>query len=321
MAESTVRDPGPALPAVEMHIRKPNDPATAVVVESRLCTAGGKKAAGFVRHVVLDIGDTEIAGRFRAGQSFGVIPPGEDENGRPHKVRLYSIASPTGGEDGSGKLLATTVKRVIDEHWENHRLFLGVASNYLCDVQVGDEVLVTGPAGKRFLVPESPDDHDYAFFATGTGIAPFRGMVRDMLAAGVQSRIVLVMGTAYGTDLLYDEEFTALAAEHDNFTYLTALSRESQADGSGRMYVQGRIETHPGLFREVLGGERGLVYMCGLAGMELGVMRGLLACLGPESFARYVKMDEELAGDPGGWDRKMIPRQIAPTRRMFLEVY
>ncbi|MCC7388477.1 MAG: hypothetical protein IT431_06875 [Phycisphaerales bacterium] len=321
MADATVRDPGPALPEVEMHIRKPNDPATGVVVESRLCTTGGKKAAGIVRHIVIDIGATEIAGRFRAGQSFGVVPPGEDENGRAHKVRLYSIASPTGGEDGSGRLLATTVKRVVDEHWEDHGLFLGVASNWLCDRQIGDEVPITGPAGKRFLLPASPDEHDYAFFATGTGIAPFRGMVTELLSRAVRSQIVLVMGTAYGTDLLYDEELVGLAAKHPNFTYLTALSRESQSDGAGRMYVQGRLDTHAELFRRVLGGDRGLVYACGLAGMELGIMRGLLGCLGPEGFSRYVAVEPGLASDPGAWDRKMIPRQISPTRRMFLEVY
>lgn len=321
MAEATARDPGPALPAVEMHIRKPNDPATAVVVESRLCTRGGSKAAGWVRHITLDVGGTEIAGRFRAGQSFGVAVPGEDGRGRPHKVRLYSIASPTGGEDGTGRLLSTTVKRLLDEHWEGHQLFVGVASNWLCDRQVGDAVPITGPAGKRFLLPAAPEEHDYAFFATGTGIAPFRGMVRELLAGGVQSRVVLVMGSAYATDLLYDEEFRELAAGHPNFTYLTALSRERQADGSAGMYVQGRLETHAELFGQVLGGERGLVYACGMAGMELGVMQGLFRTLDPESFGRYVSLGDGVRRDPGSWDRKMIPREISPTRRMFLEVY
>lgn len=321
MADATTRDPGPVLPEVEMHIRKPDHPATGVVAETRLCTAGGHKAAGIVRHIVIDLGATDIAGRFRAGQSFGVLPPGEDEHGRPHKVRLYSIASPTGGEDGSGRYMATTVKRVLDEHWGDHRLFRGVASNWLCDLHEGDEIPITGPAGKRFLLPAAPEEHDYAFFATGTGIAPFRGMVKELLDKGVRSEIVLVMGVAYSTDLLYHEDFIELAEKHPNFTYLTALSRESQPDGPGQMYVQGRLDTHPELFARVLGGERGLVYACGLAGMELGIMRGLLEGLGPDAFARYVTVPPELAGDPRAWDRKMIPRQITPTRRMFLEVY
>lgn len=324
MPATTERDRGPALPTVEMHLHRPDQPAIARVVESRLCTAG-RKASGFVRHVVLDVSDTALAGRFRAGQSFGVVPPGLDERGIPYKVRLYSIASPTTGEDGSGQLLATTVKRTIDENWENHRLFLGVASNYLCDLQPGDEVRVTGPAGKRFLLPAAPEEHDYAFFATGTGIAPFRGMLRELLnpvgGRAVESRIVLVMGVPYATDLLYDDEFLALAEKHPNFTYLTALSRQPQPDGSDGMYVQGRLETHADLFRSILESPRGLVYCCGLAGMELGVCKGLARVLTPEALARYVRVGEGAPTDPEAWVRKMIPRELAPTRRMFLEVY
>ena len=105
-------------------------------------------------------------------------------------VRLYSLASPTRGEIDEGgvrrpHLVSTTVKRTIDEHHDTHKLFLGVASNYLCDLHVGDEVKLTGPAGKRFLIPSRPGEHDYLFFATGTGIAPFRGMLIDLLEADV----------------------------------------------------------------------------------------------------------------------------------------
>lgn len=320
MSTTKASDPGPALPAVEMHLHKPAAPATGVVVETRRCTHG-RRAAGFVRHIVLDVSGTDLAGRFRVGQSFGVVPPGVDERGLAHKVRLYSIACPTGGEDGSGNLISTTVKRMIDEHWESHKLFLGVASNWLCDLQEGDEVPVTGPNGKRFLLPERPEEHDYVFFATGTGIAPFRGMVRELLAAGVNSRVVLVMGSPYASDLLYHEEFEALDAEHDNFTYLTALSRELQPSGGAPMYVQGRFDTHGDLFQSVLCSDRGLIYACGLAGMELGVIQGLWRTLPPGEAARYVSIDAETAAQPTAWTRKMIPRQITPTRRMFLEVY
>lgn len=320
MSSARAADPGPVLPGVEMHLHKPAEPGRGVVVETRVCTHG-RKAAGFVRHIVIDVSRTGLAGRFRVGQSFGVIPPGADERGLPHKVRLYSLACPTGGEDGSGNLVSTTVKRMIDEHWENHHLFLGVASNWLCDLSPGDEVPVTGPNGKRFLLPAAPAEHDYVFFATGTGIAPFRGMVRDLLATGVGSRIVLVMGAPYATDMLYHDEFCELAGAHENFVYLTALSRELQPDGGAPMYVQGRLDTHRDLFRSVLCSDRGLVYACGLAGMELGVIQGLARTLLPSELSRYVAVDGAPAGDPTGWTRRMIPREITPTRRMFLEVY
>ena len=158
MTSPTINEP--VLPEATMHACRPNEPATAVVTKNELCTAG-RKAAGFVRHVEIDVSGTPLEGVCRSGQAIGIIPPGEDERGRPHKLRLYSLACPTGGEDGAGKILSTTVKRTIDEHWDNHRLFCGVASNYLCDVQEGDQVLVTGPNGKRFLLPEDPHQHEY----------------------------------------------------------------------------------------------------------------------------------------------------------------
>ena len=317
--EAPIRVAGPALPDVRMHLHTPADPGVGVVVESRVCTA--RKAAGFVRHIAIDVSRTKLAANFRVGQSFGVIPPGLDEHGKTHKVRLYSIACPTAGEDGRGQVIATTVKRTIDEHWETHRLFLGVASNWLCDLREGDEVPVTGPSGKRFLLPADPAAHDYVFFATGTGIAPFRGMILELLAAGVPSRIVLVMGVPYQTDLLYDAELDALAsASGGRFTYLRALSRQPQADGGPPMYVQDRLRTHADLFGPLLGSERALIYVCGVAGMELGIFRAMARTLPPTALEAFLWVDPQ-AGEPEAWTRRMIHRQVSPTRRVFMEVY
>src|SRR5262245_57070354 len=126
---------------VKMHLHSPAEPAVGVCVINERCTE--RKSAHFVRHVAFDVTGTKLAGNFRAGQSFGVLPPGLDEKGRSHKLRLYSIASPSCGEDGKGNIVATTVKRTIDEHWETGKLFLGIASNYLCDLKLGDKVQLT----------------------------------------------------------------------------------------------------------------------------------------------------------------------------------
>ncbi len=321
MSASAEAVPGTPTPAsVQQHLISPAEPARARVVRSELCTAG-RKASGFVRHVEIDVSGTPLAGHFRAGQSFGVVPPGTDEKGRPHKLRLYSIASPTAGEDGHGAVLATTVKRTIEEHWDDHRLFMGVCSNYLCDLNEGDEVLVTGPAGKRFVLPERPAEHDYVFVATGTGIAPFRAMIGDLVAAGMPSRVALIMGAPYATDLLYHDHFLKLADEHDGFTYLTAISRERQDDTDERLYVQDRLRTHADALAPLLRSERTLVYVCGIAGMELGVFRQLASMLRGPELDQYLKIDETVAANPAAWERRMIPRQIKPTKRMHLEVY
>ncbi len=310
---------GPELAAVQMHLHTPANPAIGRVVSSERCTKS-TKAASFVRHVAFDVAGTELAGKIVPGQSFGVIPPGIDAKGKPHKLRLYSVASPSTGEDGKSNIIATTVKRTIDEDWEDHQLFLGVASNYLCDMQVGDEASLTGPSGKRFVLPEDPSKHDYVFVATGTGIAPFRGMMMD-LARVPRSRVSLVMGVPYQSDLLYDQELSELVAQQDSWQYLKAISREHQEDGAGPMYVHERILADADSLVPMLANERTLVYICGVAGMELGVFRTISRILDPQSLSGLLEIDPEVAGDAHSWTRRMIHRQIRPTRRIFLEVY
>ena len=80
---------GPLFPEVKMNLVRKSAPVQAIVVSNELCTAG--KSASFVKHLVLDIRGTLLEGQFAVGQSFGVVAPGTDKHGRPHKLRLYSL--------------------------------------------------------------------------------------------------------------------------------------------------------------------------------------------------------------------------------------
>lgn len=318
----------PVLPEAKMHLHTVMETGVGTVISNEKCTASSK-AAGVVRHVAIDVSATQIRGNFLAGQSFGVIPPGADAKGNTHKLRLYSIASPTRGEDGQGAVLATTVKRLIDEHWDTQKLFLGVASNYLCDLKPGDTVTITGPAGKRFLLPADPALHDYLFVATGTGIAPFRGMTMDLQALCPAARTTLVMGAPYASDLLYHDQFKSLAKSNPAFRYWTALSRERQGKDSGDpalenarpMYVQNRLAADPAELIRTLNNGRTLLYICGIAGMELGIFQTLARTLPRDLLSLYIDADDAAMASIDTWDRKMIHKQVRPTRRVFLEVY
>ena len=313
----------PELPPAQMHLVSPIKPVQGRVIESRRCTAS-TKAASFIRHVTIDVSHTPLAGNFLAGQSFGVLTPGLDSKGQPHKLRLYSIASPRQGEDGSGNVLATTVKRTIDEHHETHSLFLGICSNYLCDLREGEPVNVSGPNGKRFLLPSDPHSHEYVFFATGTGIAPFRGMLMELAAADYKGRALLVLGSAYATDIPYHAQLQALAAQYSWFTYQTAISRERQADGQGPLYVQDRLHNEASPAAEILASSRGLLYICGIAGMEISIFQKLALILSEAARSQYLALEFEAndpLANPLSWDRRMLNKQIKLTRRVFLEVY
>ena len=310
----------PILPQVEQHAVKPTDPVVGTVHATYLCTTS-RKAASFVRHIEIDVSGTPLENSWHSGQSFGVIAPGTQANGNPHKLRLYSISAPTKGEGGKGKIITTTVKRVLDEHWDTHKLLEGVCSNYLCDLNVGDKVMLTGPVGKRFLLPENPADHDYIFIATGTGIAPFRSMILDLINLGMPSEIALLMGVPYESDLLYDETFKGFANTYNNFTYHTAVSRHLTSTQDKGLYVQDRLSEDADRLSGLLASERTLIYICGLGGMELGVFQKLAELLPPDQLAQYLWIDPEIADDIDNWERRMIPKKIKKTKRVFLEVY
>jgi ferredoxin--NADP+ reductase len=328
MNHLTVGDP--VLPKVRTNLVRPTAPVRARIASSALCMKG--RSASFVRHVAIDVSGTPLEGAFLPGQSFGIVPPGIGANGKPHPVRLYSSSCPSWGEDGQGRVISTTLKRLIDERRpqregddpRDHRLFTGLCSNHACDLAEGDEVLVSGPNGRSFLLPEDTEAHDYLFVATGTGIAPFRGMAMELFdrpSGPTRSQVHLVMGSPYTTDLLYDEQMRSLAERHENFHYHTAISRETRPDGRRGLYVDGYIdERMEELFGGLLDRERTLIHVCGLAGMQIGLFR-VLAAHGLASGYLNVR-DESLAGiDPRGWTDEQVRQGIRPTRRCMLEVY
>ncbi|MBO6586026.1 MAG: hypothetical protein JJ953_07985 [Gracilimonas sp.] len=302
------------LPEVELNIYSPKDPTEITVVENYVCTK--ESSPNFVRHITFDVSGTELEGRVRIGQSIGILPPGENEKGRPHKLRLYSVSSPTKGEGGKSNLVSTTVKRTIEEL--DGKLYTGICSNYLADLKPGDKVKATGPSGKRFLLPENPEDFNYVFFATGTGIAPFRGMIMEMLEAGMENQIALVFGAAYRTDLIYPDYFMETEKENDNFHYIAKISREDRRPDGSKYYVQTAIEDEEKILDPILSQQNTLIYICGIKGMEAGIYK----MLAKKGFKDYLVLKGDYADmDPADWDWDEMKRNVKPGDRTFEEVY
>jgi ferredoxin--NADP+ reductase len=87
------------LPEVELNIYSPKNPVEVSIVENYIVTK--ESSPNFVRHITFDISGTDLENRVRVGQSVGILPPGKDQNGRDHKLRLYSVSSPTSEKGGS----------------------------------------------------------------------------------------------------------------------------------------------------------------------------------------------------------------------------
>ncbi len=145
------------------------------------------------------------------------------------QTRAYSIASAA-----SGNRFELCVNRVEG----------GFFSNHLCDLPEGGAVQVHGPHGNFTLRDPLTDS---IFVATGTGIAPMRGFTQWLFPesgrhAGEDrsqgKHIWLVYGTRHESELYYRDYFERLAQEHENFHYITTLSRAGEEWLGHRGYVQ-----------------------------------------------------------------------------------
>lgn len=251
-------------------------PLRGETVENRRLTSEARGLKNDVRHIVIRYREKFS---YLPGQSVGILVPGADpQSGKPHKLRLYSAASVSAGDFGDGQSVSLCVVR---HFWDNSKTgeknVPGLASNYLCDLKIGDPVLMTGPVGRHFLLPEDYMKRDLIFVATGTGIAPYRGMLKEMFERSFKGRVWLYFGIQYRDVVLYDDEFEA-CRKFKYFSYIKAISREEAnpipdivPTRENRMYVQVKMYQDRKRIAEVLSKPDSMIFLCGLKGMEQGI--------------------------------------------------
>jgi ferredoxin-NADP reductase len=194
-----------------------------------------------VRSIVLDLPDWP---GHRAGQHVDVRLTAEDGY---QAQRSYSIASSP--EDGQ---VVLTVE-VLDD---------GEVSPYLADeLRVGDQLELRGPIGGYFVWTADLGG-PVQFFAGGSGVVPFRAMLRHWAASngGVPAR--LLYSARRLDDVIYRDELARMAG-NDGVAIHFTLTREwpDRWDGYRRRVDREMVE-------EVAWSpeDRPLVYVCGPTG-------------------------------------------------------
>ena len=260
---------------VPVNIYRPKTPYEGTVKENYSLLKEG--AIGRVNHITFDLKDSDPFLNYVEGQSIGIMPAGEDANGKPHKLRLYSIASTRHGDDFEGNTVSLCVRQL--QYEKDGQTINGVCSTYLCDIKPGDKVKITGPVGKEMLLPEE-EDANIVMLATGTGIAPMRAYLRRMFEAtekeknnwNFKGKAWLFMGAPKSANLLYEEDLQRYLSNYpDNFKYTKAISREQQNTKGGRMYIQDRVLESANELFNMIENEKTHIYLCGLKGMEPGI--------------------------------------------------
>lgn len=155
--------------------------------------------------------------KFRSGQHISLGIYGNKQS------REYSIYSSPNDEN-----LEVLVKEV-----EN-----GAFTPRLRKLNIGDLVEVHGPYGRFGINPDEAENGKFVFIASGTGIAPFRSMVRTYPNMDYK----LIHGVRYSTEA-YDKD------EYEKNRYVLCTSRDDKGDYYGRLtgYLKAQVfepETH-----------------------------------------------------------------------------
>ncbi len=270
---------------------------TATVVGNVRVTQVGREYD--THHLMLDFGAMPFP--VLEGQSIAIVPPGTDAAGRAHHPRQYSIASPRNGERPGYNNVSLTIKRVLEDH--QGRAVRGVASNYLCDLQVGDKVQVIGPFGTSFLMPNHPKSH-IVMICTGTGSAPMRAMTewrRRLRSSGKfeGGKLMLFFGARTKEELPYFGPLQNLPKDFIDINF--AFSR---TPGAPKRYVQDAMRERAADLGRLLADPNAYFYVCGLKAMEEGVVLAL----------------RDVAQQAGlGWDT--VGAALKREGRLHLETY
>lgn len=205
----------------------------------------------------LEVQDEEIIS-FKAGQFVTMDLPIHEK--RLKRLRSYSIAS----APSDSNILEFCIVQLEG----------GIATNYFFnEVSIGTSILFKPPSGV-FVLPE-PITKDLVFICTGTGVAPFRSMLFDILNhKKPHQKLHLIFGTRHENGILYRQEFEQLQSQFSDFQYSIALSREPSWQGH-QGYVHSIYMEQYQQVREDIA-----FYLCGWSNMIDDAVENLVVKLG-----------------------------------------
>ncbi len=190
-----------------------------------------------VRHFVFDLGE---GFDFKAGQFVNLyIKQGEKILRKP-----YSIAS----NPNKSNQIEFCIKHVED----------GSMTPHLFSLDKGFEVEIMGPLG-LFNLDLIGDSEKIVFIGAGTGVAPLRSMIKEILAKEVTKEVTLIFGVRDENHILYKDEFEEMSEKHPNFKFVPIVSRPSEKWQGRQGYVHQNFDVIDPLNSEF--------FICGLTPM------------------------------------------------------
>lgn len=127
-----------------------------------------------------------------------------------------------------------------------------------------DILRIEGPLGSFHLkdAPEPGVEHPLVFLAGGTGFAPLKAIIEDLIARGSQRDIALYWGARDRAGLYLHELAGSWEAALPGLRYIPVISDETAADWTGR-----RGLVHEAVMADLPDLSHHQVYACGAPGM------------------------------------------------------
>ncbi|MDX8430666.1 MAG: NADH:ubiquinone reductase (Na(+)-transporting) subunit F [Candidatus Algichlamydia australiensis] len=175
-------------------------------------------------------------------------------------IRAYSMASYPGEEHLKFNIrIATPPAKNVP--W-------GICSSYTFSLKPGDEVRLSGPFGESHMIH---DDRELIFLIGGAGSSFGRSHILDLFHnKKTKRKVTLWYGARSIKENIYEEEFRALDAEHENFSYRLVLSEPTDEDKAGGWPVDDPEQTgflfkafEIGQLEKMNEPENCLYYVCG----------------------------------------------------------
>lgn len=141
------------------------------------------------------------------GQCVSISIPLLPESVETEHRRMYSIADLPERKGAEKPKIILFVHRCVSRDPVTGQETRGLASNYLCDLEEGATLPISGPHGTPFPIP-SAHDATLILIGIGTGIAPFRALVNHLYhdVPEWKGLIRMFYGTRNGIDILYGND-------------------------------------------------------------------------------------------------------------------
>lgn len=137
--------------------------------------------------------------------------------------RAYSLANPPAEKD----ILKFTI-RIATPPPDKLHIPPGVGSSFIFGLKPGDKLTLSGPYGDFFV---KDTDREMCFIGGGAGMAPLRShILHQLLTVKTSRKITFWYGARSVQEMFYDDEFSGLDLQFENFSYHVALSDPQPGD-------------------------------------------------------------------------------------------